>query len=262
MYTIIAKIDDLRKIVSPGDNLCPYYLIDRDGRVFSEFSGLELKQVITENGYKAVSMNTIDGKRIQRRIHRLVMFTFAYQIGCENLEVNHKDGNKFNNNISNLEWTTPKENIRHAIKNNLREAWSGDNNPCAKISDTDAIVICNMVIQGYSNEEIIDIVPNSNDSIITNIILGNTWKGIINQNLVNKMRETRYPCILTIIQKHQLCKYYQDFKCIKSYKGSIKDYINNALYNLNIIQTDSTFRMAKRLFYKYQDPEITSLYNY
>lgn len=35
------------------------------------------------------------------------------------METNHKDGNKFNNNITNLEYCTKSENIKHAIKNGL-----------------------------------------------------------------------------------------------------------------------------------------------
>ena len=76
------------------------------------------------------------------------------------------------------------------------------------------------------------------------------------------MKRVRYPEILSIEDKHRICKYYQDIKIPITYYGSIKYYIENCLFNLKININDSTFRMAKRLLYKYQDPEITSLYNY
>lgn len=263
MYKFIAQIDQLKQIFSPNDNICPYYLIDRQCNVFSEYSGKELKQIITENGYKAVSLNTIDGKRIQRRVHRLGMMTFYYFPGCENYQVNHKDGNKFYNDVDiNLEWSTSMENVHHAIDNHLRKSWGAELNPNAKISTSDALLISRLVLEGYSNEDIIDIIPNSNDSIITQLVLGHTWRSIFSDEIISQMKNIRYPIILSIDQKHKLCKYFQDFPCNNFYKGSKKDYINNALINLNIPLSNSTFRMAKRLYYKYQDPEITSQYNY
>lgn len=46
-------------------------------------------------------------------IHRLMMLTFYPREDSNNLEVNHIDGNPQNNNLENLEWTTPKENQKH-----------------------------------------------------------------------------------------------------------------------------------------------------
>lgn len=263
-YMFIAPIDDLRPIFSPNDDICPYYLIDRSARIFSEYSGLELKQITTSSGYKVVSLNTISGKRIQRRPHRLAMFTFNYQPGCENMQVDHLNGDKENNNINeNCEWVTGSENVRRAINNGLRKGWNLDNNPKAKITSEQALIIFNMVIQGYSNEDILDIIPEANNSIITEIILGKTWKSLFTEEQFLLMRNIRYPIILSVEQKHMICKYFQDFPKDKNhYYGAVKEYITKVLYNLNIPINDSTFRMAKRLYYRYQDTEITSLYKY
>lgn len=55
----------------------------------------------------------VDGKRIMPMIHRLVAAAF---VDCPDgmTEVNHKDGNKLNNDASNLEWVTRSMNIKHA----------------------------------------------------------------------------------------------------------------------------------------------------
>ena len=70
-------------------------------------------------------MMSTDGKRHRYSVHRLVLENFNPVEGMENLQVNHIDGNKENNKLENLEWTTCKENIQHAIDNNLRAKING-----------------------------------------------------------------------------------------------------------------------------------------
>jgi hypothetical protein len=96
----------------------PYY-ISQDGKVFRKwnYGYKQLKPYIDEYGYNKISL-FIDKKVISKRIHRLV--AECYIKNPNDLpEVNHKDTNKLNNNLNNLEWITHRENIDHAISNNL-----------------------------------------------------------------------------------------------------------------------------------------------
>ena len=66
-----------------------------------------------------------DDKRHTYSVHRLVLENFCPTAEMNNLQVNHIDGNKENNSLSNLEWMTCLENIHHAMDNNLRAKING-----------------------------------------------------------------------------------------------------------------------------------------
>ena len=92
---------------------CPEYIVDSDGYVLSKRFGTPLKYSINMHGYAMVNL-MINGKRKGLAVHTAVARTFlnGYQDG---LQVNHKDGNKLNNNLDNLEWVTGSENMQHAV---------------------------------------------------------------------------------------------------------------------------------------------------
>lgn len=79
----------------------------------------ELKPTMDNKGYLRVGLWG-NGKRNQAKVHRLVAIAFIPN--PENKpEVNHLDGNKTNNNVSNLQWATASENTLHAYKSGLKE---------------------------------------------------------------------------------------------------------------------------------------------
>lgn len=61
----------------------------------------------------------INGKKTSLLGHRLILSTFQPIDNEQKMSVNHKDGNKTNNNLSNLEWMTTQENNSHAWKTGL-----------------------------------------------------------------------------------------------------------------------------------------------
>lgn len=96
-----------------------YYEVSNLGRVRStSYKGtVYLKPTKMKNGYLNVIL-CVNQKRVHRNIHRLVAETFLQN--PLNLEtVNHKDGNKDNNIVSNLEWLSSEDNIRYSNKNML-----------------------------------------------------------------------------------------------------------------------------------------------
>lgn len=95
------------------------YSVSDDGRVFSNERttgqrcrySRELKQVADTKGYMRVHF-CINYKKSTAKVHRLVAELFIPNPDNKP-QVNHIDGNKKNNNVSNLEWVTNQENMNH-----------------------------------------------------------------------------------------------------------------------------------------------------
>jgi len=93
------------------------YIVYENGTIWSIKQSKFLKGIVGRGGY--YRFNLVEHGNCQY-LHRLVAKLFI-----ENPEnkpmVNHKDGNKLNNNVSNLEWVDCKENTKHAIETGLRK---------------------------------------------------------------------------------------------------------------------------------------------
>ena len=96
----------------------PNYSIDKKGKVMNIITKKEKKPSIYKVGYYYLTLYN-KGKIRTVALHRLLAETFIPNIENKRT-VNHKDGNKLNNSLSNLEWATDAENIQHAYDTGLQ----------------------------------------------------------------------------------------------------------------------------------------------
>lgn len=80
-------------------------------------NGIEKNYAYNQHDYKTVSF-ILNGEKKQTSLHRLVYTIFKGEIP-KKMVINHKDGNKANNRIDNLECISQSDNIKHAYANNL-----------------------------------------------------------------------------------------------------------------------------------------------
>lgn len=91
-----------------------YYTPTREGEIYSHRRGKNLVGHKPEGGYDE-HVVTIHRKAYSFLAHRLVAYYYIPN-DSELPEVNHKDGQRLNNNVDNLEWVTREQNIQHAFE--------------------------------------------------------------------------------------------------------------------------------------------------
>jgi len=127
---------------------------------------------LSRNGYLRVTLYP-SGKTYH--VHRLVSEVFIEKPSDKDY-VNHKDGNKMNNHVENLEWCTPKENFDHALREGLYKPrnMTGVNNHMSKFSQEDVDQIWVKHRQGLSVRNIADLL-NFPYERVRRLIRGKTY---------------------------------------------------------------------------------------
>lgn len=124
------------------------YEISRCGKL--RLKGKILTTPSMKNGYRRKYLKALKRNLL---IHRAIALAF---ISNPNnlLEVNHIDGNKSNNNISNLEWVSRSQNAKHAFINGLMKDQNGEAGPRAILKNVDIKIIREACQHGFTQREI------------------------------------------------------------------------------------------------------------
>lgn len=150
-------------------------------RVFTRKDGKKLtikEKILTpsmdKKGYPRITLCNINKKQITPKVHRLVAEHFIENPN-NYTQVNHIDGNKQNNNITNLEWCTVLQNNVHAKENNLLNALKGEQHKMSKLNEKDIIIIRDLRKSGILLKDICKLF-NVNERTISSICLNKSWK--------------------------------------------------------------------------------------
>lgn len=111
--TTVTEVTEIFKDI-PGYEEC--YQISNKGRVWSCYKNMYMKPYKDKGGYLKVCLYTPDGRKKHEMVHRLVALVFLPNRKPEETQVNHKDENKENNCVENLEWCTPSYNVRYGTR--------------------------------------------------------------------------------------------------------------------------------------------------
>lgn len=164
----------------PGISLI--YQFSNYDRVRNKITG-HIKSQHLSNGYLTVTLSMRDNHSSTTiPIHRLKMLLFNYVDGCENLQVDHIDTCKTYNDLKNLEWVSPKENIRRAHENNLCKV--GEDYYKAIFTNDQVEFICDQLSKGIPIKDISDSLcsilgtDRSYEYNIYSILYRECWKNI------------------------------------------------------------------------------------
>mgnify|MGYP007071663155 CR=1 FL=1 len=131
--------------------------------------GRILKPYLNQSGYMYVTL-TKQCVQTDFLLHRIVAAAF---LGGSNFQINHKDGNKKNNSISNLEYVTISENLLHATR--VLHKRRGDKHWNSRLSESNVLVILSLRNSGMTHQQIADAFKVSRPTI-SEIFLGRKWQ--------------------------------------------------------------------------------------
>ena len=149
------------------------YSADELGNVYG-VKGNKLNPILHHTGYIVMTLYN-NGLMKQARVHRFVWECFNGLIP-ESLVINHKNGDKTDNRLCNLELTTNQQNVQHCWDELGRVSCKkGEGHHNAKLTELQVIEIKRLLSEGRSNKDLADLF-NIDAKHVSLIKLGKRWK--------------------------------------------------------------------------------------
>ena len=159
----------------PVKNYEGIYEISGDGKIYSIKRQRVLEERIHRQGYRT-AMLCLNGEMKSYYIHRLIAESFLEkQVGKDC--VNHKDGNKSNNSVYNLEWVNRSENTLHKYATGL-DSNKGERHPQTKLKNEDVLNIRYLYHSGNLVMSKIAKMYKISENGVSKIINRKNWKHI------------------------------------------------------------------------------------
>lgn len=166
------------------DDIETKYIISSKGNIYRKSKNNEFRKLKTnfdKSGYEMIDLYFYDNDKKKNHakisIHRLVAMAFIKNTNPErNNEVNHIDGDKSNNDVSNLEWCDRSYNMKHAYSTGLKK--HGQDSIMSIYSDNQIIEVCKLLEENKKTMNQISMLTNVGFNTVADIKRRRTWKSI------------------------------------------------------------------------------------
>lgn len=162
------------------------YAIDTDGIVWNNSTGKALKgtTITKKNRYVKVHLDKFYS------VHLLVLENFVGE-RPEGYTANHKDGNRYNNSLSNLEWVPHSENVRHSRRTLLHRGQYGEEIGTSKLTLEQARKIWSLRDTDLTARQIRDRLKlNVSLSTVKDVRAGRSWQRAIQGDIPEQVEAT------------------------------------------------------------------------
>lgn len=152
------------------------YEASENGEIRNKSTKVIRKARVNRLGYLQMNFSRNDGTKrtVTKLVHKLVAETFIPNPN-HYPQINHKDGNKQNNAINNLEWCTSSENTRHAHRTGLASVYRGSEHINAKLTGNQIKEIREQYARGRISQDKIAAAYNVSQTTVGRIVRGERY---------------------------------------------------------------------------------------